>query len=166
MTHKARRTVLRTSSGLLACLAASLVLADSPTPTDAASPPATAPAIAAAPDSLYARLGGQEMVAIIVGEMIDRSASDAHTKRSFEGVDIPRVKRLIVEQICSISGGGCTYSGETMKDVHAGLGLTESEMNGLVEDLRDAMRRHNIGLRERNELLALLAPMKRDIVEK
>ena len=162
MTHKARRTVLRTSSGLLACLAASLVLADSPTPTDAASAPATAQA----PDSLYARLGGQEMVAIIVGEMIDRSASDARTKRSFEGVDIPRVKRLIVEQICSISGGGCTYSGENMKDVHAGLGLTESEMNGLVEDLRDAMRRHNIGLRERNELLALLAPMKRDIVEK
>lgn len=166
MTHHAVRTALRTTSGLLACLAASLVLADSPTPTDAASAPPTAPAVAPAPDSLYVRLGGQEMVTVIVGEMIDRSASDPRTKRSFEGVDIPRVKHLIVEQICSIAGGGCTYTGENMKDVHAGLGLTESEMNGLVEDLRDAMRRHNIGLRERNELLALLAPMKRDIVEK
>jgi hypothetical protein len=28
------------------------------------------------------------------------------------------------------------------------------------------MRRHGVGLRERNELLRILAPMKRDVVER
>jgi hemoglobin len=116
-------------------------------------------------ESLYARLGGLEKVTVIVGETIDHSVATPELKRSFENVDVERVKRLIVEQICELAGGGCHYSGETMRDVHAGLALTETEMNGLVEALRDSMRQHGIGLRERNELLALLAPMKRDIVE-
>jgi hemoglobin len=51
-----------------------------------------------------------------------------------------------------------------MIDVHAGLKITEAEMNGMVEILSKVMIRHRIKLRERNELLAILAPMKRDVV--
>jgi hypothetical protein len=36
----------------------------------------------------------------------------------------------------------------------------------MVEVLRDSMRQHGIPLGARNELLALLAPMKRDVVER
>lgn len=103
---------------------------------------------------------------LVVGELIDHSASDPRTKRSFDGVDIPRVKKLLVEQICELTGGGCKYSGDSMHDVHAGLGIDQSEFYGLVEVLRESMRKHGIGLRERNELLAILAPMKRDVVER
>ena len=87
-------------------------------------------------------------------------------KRSFDGVDIQRVKTLLAEQICELAGGGCKYSGDSMRDVHGGLGITQAEFYDLVQVLRDSMVRHGIGLRERNELLGLLAPMKREIVEK
>ena len=53
-----------------------------------------------------------------------------------------------------------------MHDVHAGLGIDQAEFYGLVEDLREAMRHHGVALRERNELLEMLAPMKREIVER
>ena len=115
---------------------------------------------------LYVRLGGEAKMTLVVGELIDHSASDARTKRSFDGVDIPRVKQLLVEQICELTGGGCKYSGDSMHDVHAGLGIDQSEFYGLVEVLRESMRKHGIALRERNELLAILAPMKRDVVER
>jgi hemoglobin len=115
---------------------------------------------------LYARLGGEPKMTLVVGELIDHSASDPRTRRSFDGVDIPRVKKLLVEQICELTGGGCKYTGDSMHDVHAGLGIDQSEFYGLVEVLRESMRKHGIGLRERNELLAILAPMKRDVVEK
>jgi hemoglobin len=49
--------------------------------------------------------------------------------------------------------------------VHAGHQISEAEFYGMVEILRDSLRRHDVGLRERNELLALLAPMKRDVVD-
>jgi hemoglobin len=126
----------------------------------------TLPAFTAfgAPDSLYSRMGGEPVVRAVVSETLDRLMVDPKLKRSYENVDVDRVKRLVVEQICEIAGGGCKYSGDSMREVHAGHQISEAEFFGLTEIMRDSMRRHHIGLRERNELLALLSPMKRDIV--
>ena len=117
-------------------------------------------------DSLYARMGGSSTVTAVVNDVIDDAANDPHLKRSFADVDLLRVKQLLVEQICELAGGGCKYTGDTMHDVHAGLGIMQAEFYGLVQVLRDSMRRHGVALRERNELLKILAPMKRDVVEK
>ena len=53
-----------------------------------------------------------------------------------------------------------------MKEVHGGLDITDAEFNGLVEHLTSALNTNGVGLREKNELLKLLAPMKRDVVTK
>jgi hemoglobin len=117
------------------------------------------------PASLYARLGGQPVVKAFVNETIDKVTADPRLKRSFKGSNLRRIKRLFAEQICQISNGGCVYSGDTMREVHANHHITEAEFYGVVEVLRSSMRDQGVALRERNELLALLAPMKRDIVE-
>jgi hemoglobin len=122
-------------------------------------------ASAAAP-SLYDRMGGTANVTAVVSDLIDEAAADPKLKRSFDKVNLKRVKKLLVEQICDLAGGGCQYSGDTMHDAHAGLGITQAEFYGLVQVLKDTMARHGIALRERNELLAILAPMKRDVVER
>jgi hemoglobin len=119
----------------------------------------------AAPDSLYARMGGEPVVRAVVSETLDRVVADHRLGRSFAQVDVERIKRLLAEQICQLADGGCRYSGDSMREVHAGHEISEAEFYGLVEILRDSLRRHDVGLRERNELLALLAPMKRDVVE-
>lgn len=122
-------------------------------------------AVAASPErSLFDRLGGAATVAAVANEVIDETAAHPELKRSFDGVNLPRVKAMLVEQLCNVSGGPCAYTGDTMVDVHAGLKITEAEMNGMVEILRLVMIRHGIGIKERNELLAILAPMKRDVV--
>lgn len=120
---------------------------------------------AASSASLYARLGGQSVVMAFVNETIDKVIADPRLQRSFKGSNIRRIKRLFVEQICQLANGGCVYSGDTMREVHAGHHITEAEFYGVVEVLRSSMRDQGVALRERNELLALLAPMKRDIVE-
>jgi hemoglobin len=114
--------------------------------------------------TLYERLGGEPVVKRVVAETIDRSAADPRTARSFQDVKLQRVKDKIVEQICSLSGGGCTYTGDPMDKVHKGLKNTEAEMNILVQHLRDALDGAGVKEAEKNELLRLLAPMKRDIV--
>jgi hemoglobin len=118
-----------------------------------------------AAESLYARLGGKPVVDAIATETIDQVVADPRLNQSFHGSNLKRIKRLLSEQICELAGGGCIYSGDSMREVHAGHHITEAQFYGLVQILRDSMRHHHIGLRERNELLALLAPMKRDIVE-
>jgi hemoglobin len=122
-----------------------------------ATPPTSQP-------TLYSRLGGEPVVRRVVDETIDQSATDPRTSRSFKDVKLQRVKDKIVEQICSLSGGGCTYTGDPMDKVHQGLKNTEAEMNLVVQWLREALDRNGVQTAEKNELLRLLAPMKRDIV--
>lgn len=114
--------------------------------------------------TLYTRLGGEPVVKRVVGETIDRAATDPRTSRSFKDVKLARVKEKIVEQICELAGGGCKYTGDPMDKVHKGLQNTEAEMNLVVQWLRDALDSAGVGTAEKNELLRLLAPMKRDIV--
>jgi len=114
--------------------------------------------------SLYERVGGQAAVTAIAGELVDQATADPRTARSWQKVELQRVKVLLTEYLCFTTGGPCTYSGDTMKDVHAGLKINEAEMNAMVEMLRQIMVRRGLALRERNEMLAVLAPTKRDVV--
>lgn len=123
-----------------------------------------APHARAADGSLYARLGGETVVTKVVDETIERCATSPQTRRSFEKVNLKNVKKRLVEQICQLAGGGCVYAGDDMKLVHKGLDINESEFNGLVEILRDALNKAGVNEGAKNELLKLLAPMKRDVV--
>ena len=101
---------------------------------------------------------------VVVSEAIDSVRENPRINQSFDKVNIKRLKQKIVEQICFLTGGGCVYDNDDMKTVHAGLNITEREFYGLVEALVRALDGHSVGLREKNELLAILAPMKRDVV--
>jgi len=126
---------------------------------------AIAQRVTAAPTSLYDRLGGSVAVSAIASDLIDRTAASHRLGRSFQGAKIERIKRLLAEQICQLAGGPCAYSGDPMREVHAGHEISQAEFFGMVEILRSVLDDHGVALRERNELLALLAPMERDVVE-
>lgn len=114
--------------------------------------------------TLYSRLGGEPVVKKVVAETINRAATDPRTNTSFKDVKLQNVIDKITEQICSLAGGGCKYTGDSMVQVHKGLKNTEAEMNLVVQFLRDSLEHAGVKDREKNELLRLLAPMKRDIV--
>ena len=146
---------------LLACaLLASAALAQSPPLPGPVELPTVAPT-----GSLYARLGGTPVVTAFVSDTIDQVASAESTRRSFDKVNLQHVKDLLAQQICSLTGGGCVYSGDTMREVHAGHQITNAEFFELVEVLRASMRARNVPRTARNELLEILAPMKRDVVK-
>ncbi len=114
--------------------------------------------------TLYERLGGNKIIEQVVSDTIDRTASDPVTRRSFDKVNLANVKKKVVEQICELANGPCKYSGDSMKLSHQGLEIREAEFYGMVQHLRDALDRAGVQQSAKNELLKLLAPMKRDIV--
>jgi hemoglobin len=115
--------------------------------------------------SLYDRLGGAEGVTAIANTLIDRVAADPRLGRSFKDTNLQHIKTLLAEQICDLSGGPCRYSGDSMKESHAGQHISEAEFYGMVADLRNILHERRVSQGATNELLRLLAPMKRDIVE-
>ena len=114
---------------------------------------------------LYDRLGGEAGVSAIAGSLIDRVSADPKLGRSFKDSNLDRIKRLLAEQICDLSGGPCRYSGDSMREVHAGHHISEAEFFGMVADLRAVLKERHVSQGAANELLRLLAPMKRDVVE-
>ncbi len=119
----------------------------------------------AAPTTLYERLGGAAGVRAISDELIERVARDPLLGRSFKDTKIPRIQEKLALQLCQLTGGPCRYDGDNMREVHAGHQIGEAEFYGMVETLRAILRERHVDLRSRNELLRLLAPMKRDVVE-
>ena len=115
--------------------------------------------------SLYTRLGGNQGVTQIANDLIDRVAADPGIGGSFQGTNLLRVKAKLAEQLCELADGPCKYSGDSMRETHANHHITEADFYGMVEALKAVLRQHQVGLRETNEVLRLLAPMKRDIVE-
>ena len=113
--------------------------------------------------SLFERIGGLPVLTLVVSETIDTSASDPKIKRSFDGVKLSTLKQSVVDQLCVLTGGNCVYEGETMKNSHSDLKVTSAEFELFVEIFRTALNKH-VGTKEKNELLKILAPMKRDIV--
>jgi len=116
--------------------------------------------------TLYARLGGQAGVTAIANSLIDRVVANPVTGPSFKDTRIARLKRLLAEQLCDLSGGPCHYSGDPMKEVHAGLHISQAQFYVMVETLRDVLKDQHVEPGAGNELLRLLAPMKRDVVER
>ena len=117
-------------------------------------------------DGLWRAFHGREGVDRIVDDLVDRSIADTRIGDVFRGQDMVRLRRTLKEQFCYILNGGCGYSGRTMKDAHRDMGLQQADMGALVENLQAAMRREGVPFMAQNRLLAKLAPMKRDIVER
>lgn len=120
----------------------------------------------ASQQSLYDRLGGKPAITAVVDDFVARVAADNRINGKFANANIPRLKAMLVDQICQASGGPCTYTGRDMKSAHAGMGISGPEFDALVGDLVATLSKFKVGEREKNELLGALGPMKKDIIEK
>ena len=99
-------------------------------------------------------------------DFVDRLVADKRIADIFKGQDIVRLRRTLKEQFCYILNGGCSYTGRNMKDAHKDLGVQQTDMGALVEDLQAAMRKENVAFIAQNRFLAKLAPIKRDAVQR
>jgi hemoglobin len=120
--------------------------------------------VSAADKSLYDRLGGKPAITAVVDDFVGNVAADNRINGFFAKTDIPRLKQLLVEQICAGAGGPCTYTGRDMKTTHMGMGVADQHFAALVEDLVKSLDKFKVPAREKNELLGVLGPMKTDIV--
>ncbi len=117
-------------------------------------------------DSLYRQLGGESGLTRIVEGMLLRIAADDRIVAHFQDIDIQRLRDKLIEQFCVEAGGPCVYTGDSMQESHKGLALTPSDFNALVEDLQAAMTAEGVPIPAQNRLLARLAPMRGQVIDR
>ena len=115
--------------------------------------------------SLYNRLGGKPAITAVIDQFVANVANDKRINERFATTDIPKLKKNLVDQVCKASGGPCTYTGRDMKTTHTGMRITTADFKALVEDLVASLDTFKVPEAEKKELLGILGPMKKDIVE-
>ena len=119
--------------------------------------------------SLYERIGGYNALAAVVDEFIGRLVTDVRFSRFFEGHSDDSKKRIrqhILDQFCAATGGPCIYTGRDMKTAHKGLGITGGDWDAAAKHLVASLDKFKVPEKEKNEVLAFVTSLKKDIVEK
>ena len=117
-------------------------------------------------DSVFKAFHGKEGLVRITSDLVDRNLADPRIKDVFATADIVRLKRTLAEQFCYILDGGCDYTGKDMSASHKDQGITPRDFNALVENLQWAMDKERVPFAAQNKLLAKLAPMSRQAIER
>lgn len=116
------------------------------------------------PAGLYDALGRKEGIARIMDRLVDSAFRDARIGPIFKQTKPQALKESLTDQICVLTGGPCVYEGADMRAAHADLQIRKSDFNALVELLQAAMDAEGVPFTQQSRLLALLAPMHRDVI--
>ena len=124
-----------------------------------------------ADQTLYKNLGGKKAITAVVDDFVGRVAADKRINSYFmaaaaDPARLAKFKKNLVDQICEAAGGPCQYKGKDMKSAHAGMGISSPDFDALVQDLVASLDKFMVKDADKQALLGVLGPMKKDIVEK
>ena len=109
------------------------------------------------------------MIAGIVDDFLARHRANPQLARFLAGrsADSRRIARqMLVDQMAELCGGPCFYIGRDMKTSHAGLGITPSDWRSSMTCLAESLDQFKVPRKEKEEVLAIVEKMKREIVER
>ena len=128
---------------------------------------ASSVAVAQAPnDAALAAFGGFAGLSTITQDFVERIQKNPSIGRFFKEADNERLQAMLTDQFCDVLGGGCKYSGKSMQEAHTNMKVASADFNALAEELQNALSAANVPFSEQNRLVAKLAPMHRDVVQK
>ncbi|MEQ3652945.1 MAG: group 1 truncated hemoglobin [Glaciecola sp.] len=114
--------------------------------------------------TLYEQLGGMEKLELIANNFVNEIAFNEEIYRYFEETNIERFTEKLVEQLCVMSNGPCTYTGDSMAQVHAGMQITENHFNLTVDLFVAAMDKAEVPHRLQNQLLKEMAKTRDEMI--
>lgn len=125
---------------------------------------------ASADEPLCKRLGGSDAVSAVVKSFLAKMRKDDADKLGrfwlYRGHDgVAREEQLIVDFVQSATGCGRLYVGRTMPAAHKGMGLSAADWNRTAGFLRSTMAEFSVPAKLQDEVLALVATTRADIVE-
>jgi len=115
--------------------------------------------------SLYDRLGGLDAITAVTESWVARVGGDDRANGKFVRTDIDRLKKEVIDQLCEATGGPCSYTGRTMQETHDGMAVTAGEFDVVMQHLDATLDELDIPKPDQDELVALIMPMRDDIVE-
>lgn len=159
MTHRFHSLALSLAATVALSFGSAAAFAEGMPATSNASAYPVAPAA-----GLYEAFGEQAGIRSLMADFVQRLRADARIGEQFKNANLDNLASQLSNQLCQLSGGPCVYKGPDMKTTHENMDVTRANFNALVEVLQQTMDARGIPFTRQNQMLALLAPMHRDVV--
>jgi truncated hemoglobin YjbI len=140
-----------------------------PNPTAKAGPRASGEQPAG--KTLWDRLGGEKGVGQVIDDVVAAAAPDPKVdffrggKYKLDAAGAARLKKVLIEQVSSLTGGPYKYTGRDMREVHKGMGITDAQFDAFMGHVRDALEKNKVKPDDAATVLAAFQSFRKDVVE-
>lgn len=118
--------------------------------------------------TLYQRLGGYDGIAAFVDDLLPRLRDDEDLGRfwAHRGADgVARERQLLIDFLCSASGGPMYYTGRTMTLTHRGMQIGGDDWERFICHLSATLQALSVPETESSEVALFVSSLKAEIVE-
>ncbi len=135
--------------------------------------------------SLFERIGGDAGIRTIVDDFIRRAVADPRVNWERKGIkrggllgvggksvewkpteeSLARMKEHIAQFLAVATGGPPKYEGRDMKEVHAGMRITNAEFDATIGDLKATLDTLRVSVEVQKELLSIVESTRPQIAE-
>ncbi len=115
--------------------------------------------------TLFTQIGGMQTIEPLVQKLVVRLKQHQQIVFLFEKTNEEDFQALLIAQICMETGGNCQYTGLSMPEAHSGMAINTREFDIFVDVLIKTMTDVGISYTHQNKLLAIFAPMRKDVID-
>ena len=114
--------------------------------------------------SLFEKLGGSPAIEAVVRDFYKRVLGDPDLQGFFAKTDMDKQTRSQIAFLTMALGGPNNYDGRPMKEAHDGMGITDMHFDKVAGHLVAALKDAGVCDEDVNEVVALVGPLKKQIV--
>ena len=120
----------------------------------------------AAEVNLYEAIGGEPALVAVVDDFYGRVLADAQLAAFFAGANMPKLKGRQVEFFAAALGGPDLYQGGSMRQVHAGRGISQADFDRVAFHLGGALADAGVPPEIITKVTAAILPLAGEIVSR
>jgi len=115
-------------------------------------------------ESVYDKIGGEDALVTVVDDFYERVLTDPQLASFFAGTNMNRLKGRMVAFFAQALGGPELYDGGSMRDVHTGRGIAQSDFDSVAKHLTDSLFAAGVPDDLVGQIIGAIAPLAPEIV--
>ena len=119
-------------------------------------------------ESLYQRIGGYDIIAQFVDDLLARLQSDPDLSSYWKGhsnSSLRAERQLIVDYLGAMTGGPVYYCGRDMQEVHDGLNISARDWDIFIRHTQDSLNSVEISRKNHDDCMLIVDDVGKVIVE-
>lgn len=117
-------------------------------------------------DSLFEQLGGAEAMRAAVDLFYEKVLADPKINHFFEGRDMSKQRAMQTAFLSTVFGGPANYTGQTLRQAHAGLVLDDSHFDAVARHLQSTLDELGVARDLADQVMAIAASTRDDVLNR